>query len=315
MRILFLLLSSVVLLRCGDGANFSPVSAFEYDGDWQREQLDVDNRVTDQLDILVVIDKSASMKEVRDNLSDKLDALLASVGDRDWKIAIITTDPKDCLRGLVTPDNKGDFAKTINEISGGSNYEEAIGAAINGLRGMPLRKIDGCGEETVSWRRKDSALAIIIVTDEDLQCSELIKGYECSVQDLLNLLDVMDYVLHLNARIYGFLNKNKQRKFMEMKDKDGETIFSHTAAHDGTEDDYKKVLREISGGLGNIYQSKFLLKKEHDGHEARVTIVLADGTTQELEETDYGFVGKELIIISRISSDAQHIVVDYSYGN
>ncbi|MBC7660110.1 MAG: hypothetical protein H7249_10405 [Chitinophagaceae bacterium] len=91
------------------------------------------------LDLLLVIDNSGSMTEEQQNLSSKLSPLLYYLKDSDWRIGVVTTDPKDgCLRGLIS---KGDansselFTNAVNAGIKGSGNERGILQAVAGLKG------------------------------------------------------------------------------------------------------------------------------------------------------------------------------------
>lgn len=124
-----------------------------------------------KLDIMVVIDNSSSMAEEQENLSTKLNPLLEEVADSDWQIAVVTTDPTDtCLRTLI---KKGDanyyskFRRAVTAGTGGTHIERGLLQAVRGLKGC----------SSGSWIRDDSALAILIVSDED-NCS--VNGSKCA---------------------------------------------------------------------------------------------------------------------------------------
>lgn len=134
------------------------------------------------LDILVVIDNSRSMKEEQTNLATKLSSLLSKVGDSDWQIGVITTDPspsQPCLRGLI---KKGDaaaqtlFSSAVNAGTAGDGNEQGVLMAAFGL-GFEIDKdkngtVDKC---STTWLRPNSSLAVLIVSDED-NCSTTTNG-------------------------------------------------------------------------------------------------------------------------------------------
>jgi hypothetical protein len=122
-----------------------------------------------QLDILVVIDNSASMKEEQANLATKLGALLSHVERADWQIGIVTTDP--------TPYQSGVFRKKIDMIkksetnaadrfaaliqgagTAGSGLERHFVQAVNALKGE---------YSSAPWVRADSTVVVLFVSDED----------------------------------------------------------------------------------------------------------------------------------------------------
>ena len=116
------------------------------------------------LDIVLVVDNSVSMSEEHANLSDRLGPLLSFIKDSNWRIGVTTTDPRDgCLTKVFRASTKNleaAFQSTIRSLGvRGSNNERGILQASNALH-CP-------GNE---WIRKDSNIAVLIVSDED-NCS------------------------------------------------------------------------------------------------------------------------------------------------
>ena len=154
------------------------------------------------------------MQEERESLATKLVPLLSKVHESDWQIAITSTNSADdCLQALIntdTPNYESVYATAINSVSSGS-FEEAIKMAIRSLRGLPVKNGEECtGDDDTShsWLRQKSALAILIVTDEDHKCHQVVKNEECSIEDLHDYLNVQR-VVGLTARVYGLLIRIK----------------------------------------------------------------------------------------------------------
>ncbi len=167
------------------------------------------------LDILLIVDDSGSMREEHASLSTKLGALLSKVEHTDWRIAVTTTDyyrntksaqgsSAPCLISLI---KKGDdnyenkfknlFTSTKDDGSrnpdyiglNGSNYEQGILKAVYALS-QNIVCPDNESEERRNWLRPGSALAIVIVSDEDncfdsnysysglKKCLKAVRGYD-----------------------------------------------------------------------------------------------------------------------------------------
>ncbi|HET9237559.1 MAG TPA: hypothetical protein VFO10_09930, partial [Oligoflexus sp.] len=176
------------------------------------------------VDILVVIDNSGSMDKEQENLSTKMDALLASIKDANWQISVINTntvingntlndghnDPategqETCISTLI---KKGDvnaadeFSKAIKAGTSGSGFEQGIRQAVVGLR---------CPGKNVV--RAGSTLAVLIVSDED-NCSQ--DGGDCGNTKWAKETYLIDYVektlgrtVGKNAGFYGIIAPSK----------------------------------------------------------------------------------------------------------
>ena len=103
-----------------------------------------------QLDILLVVDNSGSMRDEQENLASKLDSLLERVKDSDWQIAITSTDARDCIDKIITPANKDEFSATVRGLGiEGSGNEMAVWKIIQALQGNCIRDDSGGSEETM----------------------------------------------------------------------------------------------------------------------------------------------------------------------
>ena len=124
------------------------------------------------LDIVAVTDNSVSMgdkdasgqtKQAR--VAARVMDLLSELGDTDWQIGIVTTDPGEgALRRLVKksdPDVAQAFADGWNAGTSGSDNERGILQAVRSLAGFGL---------PAPWLRPNSQVAVLIVSDED-NCS------------------------------------------------------------------------------------------------------------------------------------------------
>ena len=182
--------------------------------DAQDEQFTQANQYSGFLDILLVVDNSASMSEEQNNLATKLQLLLQDprVKAANWQIGVVTTDSTDvsfknaatnCLRALI---RKGDtnveaaFAAAVAPGTAGDNQEKGLLTAVMGLKSECLN-----GK---TWLRDGSALAVIIVSDED-NCS---NGFDasCANQPFRNADYLTNYLSTIRkigseARIYGIL--------------------------------------------------------------------------------------------------------------
>lgn len=216
------------------------------------------------LDILLVVDNSGSMAEEQVNLSSKLQPLLSYVQNSDWKIGVVTTDPRDgCLRGLIS---KGDsqanqaFASAVNAGTQGSGNERGILQAVNGLKGQ-------CNANG-SWLRTNSTLAVLVVTDED-NCS---NGTGCGNEAWSRSDYLLDYMASIrqvgvNARVYGLgWHPSKPQSACRTAYYKAHTYSDAVSRSGGTwgsicDSDYSGTLSAISLDLSTILKTQFALQQ------------------------------------------------------
>ena len=194
------------------------------------------------IDILLVLDNSSSMDEAHQVLSSRLAPLISAVAGYDWQIGIITTDVNDCYRSIVKKGvNEQDFTKEIGRLISINlsiapynhllddptisweqkkdiisdayerderNRERAIASATKALN-MELQRmhVDGepsCdGGKVTDWPRVDTTLAVLIVTDEDVENES--EQRQCDVQCMQDFYDLVTTRVPAGY-IYGILN-------------------------------------------------------------------------------------------------------------
>ncbi len=151
------------------------------------EKVEEDFEVNEQnskTDILFVIDNSSSMYAEQKEISKRFDKFVHQIKDLDWQIGITTTDPRTnqvwsdgrldpFQRGLyyLTPslgveNAQALFADKVRRRESGWDTEEGIKATYRAIeRSMnPRNEVD---RALASFMREKSALAIVLVSDED----------------------------------------------------------------------------------------------------------------------------------------------------
>ena len=133
------------------------------------------------------------MSREQQNLSTKLNDLLSSVANTDWKIGVVTTTPKNTCQITIISKSEADamnkFKMAVEAGTNGSGNEAGIKEAVNGLR---------CTENP--WVRADSSVAVLIVSDED-NCSK--NGSGCAGEDWDKPQYLIDYVQNTMGRVVG----------------------------------------------------------------------------------------------------------------
>lgn len=137
----------------------------------------------DQVDILVVMDNSGSMKDEQSNMAERISNLLDRVQGLDWQIGIVTTDMKDAKLGdgrllqfpngnyyltskLTLATAKAHFGKTIQRKENGHHEEQGIKATYRAIqRAMNPKETND--KFNKSFFRPKAALAVIVVSDEN----------------------------------------------------------------------------------------------------------------------------------------------------
>ena len=186
--------------------------------------------------------------------------------------------------------------------------------------GRDARDVSSCGRRR-TWLRENSTLAILLVSDEDHNCSDY---YMCGLTDLYFYLNSIR-TLHATARLYGLLDTDTReagsgrglatvpgaRKFLRWKDGNGEPLFEHYASIN--DEDYSDTLQKISRSISASMQNTFILKHTHDGHKTAINIVYGD-TSRALAENEYMLEGKTLRIVTTLPANTSRIEVMYSHN-
>lgn len=264
------------------------------------------------LDILVVVDNSPSMAEEQANLATRLEALLSSVDKSDWRIAVTTTDPKDpCLVGIVSkgdPDSEARFATLVANVgTRGTGLERPF------LRVAEALECPMAPGSTASWLRGHSALAILILSDEDNCYLDREKGYQCEAQDqdpsfLLKAVQ-RQRTLVTEARIYGIISQPEKPCSTALAK--GTLIAQAVVASGGLtgdlcDGDYSPILREISGHVAKILKVDLALDFEPAPGTTKVSV---DGVTWN----GFGVQGRQ-VIFQEIPPFGSRVKVSYLYG-
>lgn len=232
------------------------------ESDFHKESFQQEQAANGLLDIVLVVDNSGSMKEEQQNLSTKLLPLLSYVSDSDWRIGVVTTDPRDgCLRGLISKNDSDPamlFAGAVTAGTGGTSTEQGIYQAVAGIKG-------NCSGAT-PWVRANSTLAVLFLTDED-NCSD---GTRCGGDSWSSASYLTDYLasirqIGVNARVYGlFWHPSMAPSECATALRRGSVYAQAIAATNGAwgsicEDDYTGTLQSISQDLSVILKSQFAL--------------------------------------------------------
>lgn len=137
----------------------------------------------DQVDVLFVIDNSRSMIDEQKNMAEKITNFMDRVKGLDWRIGIVTTDFTTNVYGqgklLKYPNQsyfltsamdieeaRKQFGKTIQRSESGDSVEQGIRATYKALA-RAFSGAKGIDEQHKAFFRKDAALAVVVISDED----------------------------------------------------------------------------------------------------------------------------------------------------
>jgi hypothetical protein len=194
------------------------------------------------LDLLVVIDDSKSMKEELKALSSKLEVLLSDVSETDWQVGVIKmSDARMPAANLIKKGEPNAAKKFENAVSISSfdpnAAEQGFPKAIQSLEAS----CKGCN----AWLRPQSAVGVLIVSDEDNCGSDPGELARCNNIQGKNAEEMLSFLNKIRpggmARVYGLLKQSANE--------------CPNAAGVGTE--YMKAVVGTSGVSGSICASDY----------------------------------------------------------
>lgn len=147
------------------------------------------------VDILFVVDNSKSMQVEQSHMADRISNFIERVNGLDWRLAITTTDILDknntklsdgrlikfpngnyyISSALTDAEAKFQFGKTAQRPEIGDFREMGIKATFRALqRGLSPKQNDSVYNDAANsnFFRKDAALAVIVLSDEDEDAAE-----------------------------------------------------------------------------------------------------------------------------------------------
>lgn len=249
------------------------------------------------VDILFVVDNSSSMREEQVNLSTKLSAVVGHLSESDWRLAVVSTDPNDSCtrRTIISKDDANPAAKFQSAVEGlgigGYGTETGFLKAVQGL--------SSCAADTSwpqGWTRANSAVATVIVSDED-NCSD---GTECGSKPHGKpkyLLDHLDSIRTLGstAKVYGLIKTTRRscssaaqvgRQYLKAIKASGGIAGSICDA------DYSDVLSKLSEDLSETLIHTLSLNHTPIGGDT--IAVWVDG--RQLSRSDYRILGNTVVL-------------------
>ncbi|WP_413557458.1 hypothetical protein [Bdellovibrio sp. HCB209] len=190
--------SGLLLSACAPDVNFLTVqqdlASLDGGGSFKSVNQSFEVKANADIDVLFVVDNSASMLEEQRNISSKIDGFMSLIKGMNWHVALTTTDPNS---NTTAPDKSvrawGDGQLRPFDSDGGSLYvlkasshslssaQSMLSAALNvGVSGSghergiyaSHRSIERTSNTPANqdFFRQNSKLVVILISDED-ECS------------------------------------------------------------------------------------------------------------------------------------------------
>ena len=331
----------LLLIACAKSASFSSnvqeVRSVNKTEEFAPEKND--NRL---LDILITLDTSGSMRDPVQGLGANLAPLLSHIENTDWQIAVTTINHRACHLGkLINKNNEDEFKDFVQglldaEVVLNFGIEQMALTSLRALRGDCLLK-ENAGMDIIketpqteqqsqntdsecnarkSWLRDGSTVVVLLVSDEDHQC--FMDEFGCGLTDLYFYLNSIRKI-RSTAHVYGLLAEGVDTLYNQWVDDGKESLFTSRVnlCRDcaGNLEYYNDILEEISDSIASILQKGFTLSRNYDEQEAtKVTVHYGNGKEKILKEQDYKISGDTLNIITKLPTDTEKVVVQYTYN-
>lgn len=236
-----------------------------------------------KVDILLVVDDSATMTPIQAGLSTALPELLEHIDNLNWQIAVNTTS-SGCLKStskgtqILTKEQYDldptalidDYKELVQVGNTGNNLEKGIESAGDAMTGKckVSDKKGGFEWQEFEWRREDAKPVVLIVSDEKNCGSDPTREgcagepYETGTYLTSQVPDVRVYALLLLTQYadgcpdIGGYDDFYPQNYVDLVNNTG-GIFD-----DICQDSYATVMRNISQDVSKQVVRKFLLQHE-----------------------------------------------------
>lgn len=198
-----LALALLALAGCGKKTDYAyhsnPPARQFFESTFSIQEIDTRNKI----DILWVIDNSGSMSDIQNNIIDNSELFMKEFIKSnyiDWNMGLVSTskDEQPYL-GFSTPFNRSN----IDPVTTFKNSVARLGTDGNSQE-TPFASIDYAFKRPLPFLRSNSHLAVIIVTDELEQSTDL-DAARYEVNNFLTLVRGMIYT-QFKVRFYGAID-------------------------------------------------------------------------------------------------------------
>lgn len=264
------------------------------------------------LDLLIVIDDSRSMTEEQAELGKKLGPLLSAIQNTSWQIAVVSTsDPCVNTAGLIKPTDTNiekKFAKAVKMSRDLAATEQGFPMAIQALQAK-------CGNQK-AWTRPNSALGVLVVSDEDNCGSDAGEQSRCDNILGKNADEMVNFLHTIRpadlARVYGIV-KQDSASCPEAAGVGVEYLraVSLTGGVSGSicSVDYTDSLNRISADVSKIVKREFQLTATPDMVQF---VVKVDGV---VVPTGWSVSGDRVVLTDNMVQGASSVTFEYSHGS
>jgi hypothetical protein len=291
------------------------------------------------VDILVVIDNSVSMKNEQEKLADKMNELLVSIKDANWRISVITTavafanktaaqartyarnqaseGQEACNTTIINAgdaDATAKFTSAVNAGTNGDGNEQGVRQSVVGLR---------CTEKP--WLRAGSSVAVLIVSDEDncsrdgSNCGNLPWSKENYLTDYIE--NTMKRTIGKDTGLYGIIAPSKAvcptagnaaPQYIRLFNYKSTPGVNYGNICD---DSYKTTLNRISDNIALLLTSTFELKNLPDAGSLTLTVQSPAGALSPLDPSSYTLVGKTITFAAgKEPANGSKLIASYRVG-
>ena len=294
------------------------------------------------VDILVVVDVSPSMPPENIQLLPQIMPLVRKFTQYDWQLAITTSIGSDCLRALIKKTPlldmallghafvKATYSWLDDRDKKASVHEEVMKMATRAISNtLPLRKLSlRCTGAAKPWIRNDSMLAIVLVTDEDVDDQHHPADKRCINGSCINMFWTQLQKIrspHITSRIYGLLNDGQDRSgidspgreadtntgYVQWRSSSGEQLFDvhKPLVHSNDKIKSDDVL-EIADNFRQWLEKYFIIRGIVSSNST-IKVTYTKGNTRALMDSEYSIEGNVLILSNSVASGVKSIAITY----
>ncbi|MCC6138591.1 MAG: VWA domain-containing protein [Bdellovibrionaceae bacterium] len=252
------------------------------------------------VDILFVIDNSSSMRDEQKKISQRFDRFVEQIQNSDWQIGLTTTDTLNVKEqwsdgklhafdsnnlflksSMDIAKAQSLFAKHVQRKESGTDTETGIAAVYRSIERSVNPKTPEDKAQS-QFYRKDAALAVVIVSDED----ESKNGLKNKGDELLKLVNSTwseqkkfqfnSIIVHTNECLSngGFTMGDKYEAL---------SIKTGGVVGDICANNYSQILKDIGKGVSSLQKSYTLKCEPQDvDQDGKADVVVTESSSKKV---------------------------------